>query len=74
MDAKTVGDRTFLCVVKANQEKQKDGAVLTKIMGIANELVVEGSDMSGAPYVASVFNYLAAGTSYKTTGTTYSAV
>ena len=74
MDTKTVGNRTYLCVVKSDREAQSDGTVLTKIMGIANELVVEGSDMSGAPYVAGVFNFLKAGTSYKTTGTTYSAV
>lgn len=74
MDTKTVGDRTYLCVVKSDQEEQSDGTVPTKIMGIANELVVEGSDMSGAPYVAGVHPFLKAGTSYKTTGTTYSAV
>lgn len=74
MDTKTLGDRTYLCVVKSDQEKQSDGTVLTKIMGIANELKVEGSNMSGAPFVAGVFSFLKAGTSYKTTGTTYSAV
>ena len=74
MDTKTVGDRKYLCVVKSNREEQIDGAVPTKIMGIANELVVEGSGMSGAPYVAGAFGFLKAGTSYKTTGTTYSAV
>lgn len=74
MDTKTVGGRTYLCVVKSDQEKQSDGTVLTKIMGIANELVVEGSNMSGAPYVASANSSLKAGTSYKTKGITYSAV
>ena len=68
-DTVDIGGRKYICVTKADRYGGGSADIPMKIMGIANKITIEDSNMTGAMYTAPAYQFDTGGTVRKNSGT-----
>lgn len=73
-DTVDIGGRKYICVTKANRYGGASADIPMKIMGIANKITIENSNMTGAMYTAPANQFDTGDSVRKNSGVTYGVV